>query len=148
MLFMYCMHPLLVPQKCLTNELGDLFLIISIYFIRNWQLTLVKCWTFLWTIVELPYRNYRIMHSINWEHDLNSLSQVRNTTTSKSSLIIYLFVCNKGLATIKVRAPSKVGGTKLLTINVKLSEIGNTLQELVAKELGTCPLRLHERCRE
>lgn len=47
----------------------------------------------------------------------------------------------KGSATIKVRVPSQVGGTRLITISVQLSEIGKTLQESVAKELGTCPLR-------
>ncbi|XP_037050774.1 NEDD8 ultimate buster 1-like [Bradysia coprophila] len=48
-----------------------------------------------------------------------------------------------GLATIKVRAPNQVGGTRLITINVKLSETGRTLQELVGKELELeCPLRV------
>ncbi|KAJ6638174.1 NEDD8 ultimate buster 1 [Pseudolycoriella hygida] len=67
-----------------------------------------------------------------------ALSELQNNALDK--LRAQAEFAETGLATIKVRAPNQVGGTRLITINVKLTEIGSTLQELVAKELGTCPL--------
>lgn len=40
-----------------------------------------------------------------------------------------------GLATIKVRTPCLVGGTRLITINIRLSDTGDQFQDAVATEL-------------
>lgn len=46
-----------------------------------------------------------------------------------------------GLATLKVRAPNQIGGTRLVTVQIKLCELGSMLHDMVCKELSVAPTR-------
>lgn len=48
-------------------------------------------------------------------------------------------MCLPGVATIKIRAPNQVGGTRLLTVRVDLDNVGSALHESAAKELCVPP---------
>lgn len=54
---------------------------------------------------------------------------------------IFSPVPNKGVATIKVRLPNENGGSRLISVKIKLNDTGRHLQESVANELGICPSR-------
>lgn len=44
-----------------------------------------------------------------------------------------------GIATLKVRIPCKINGTKLLSFKIKLTEPAKSLQEIIAAKLETHP---------
>ena len=60
----------------------------------------------------------------------------------KKLYFTYLFCLLQGLATIKIRLPNQPGGTRLLTTQVKLTDIGRDLQEDVAKQLSVSQSRI------
>ena len=55
----------------------------------------------------------------------------------KDGVIIFL-----GIATLKVRIPCKVNGTKLLSFKILLTEPAKSLQELIAAKLETNPNKI------
>lgn len=49
---------------------------------------------------------------------------------------------SSGIATIKVRIPDQPGGTKLITLEIPLTDIGNDLRCKIASHLAQTPSRI------
>lgn len=84
-------------------------------------------------------RNFAEFLNIPYDYCLAAITELQASALEK--LRAREVFTQSGFATIRVRAPAQVGGTRLITVNVKLSDIGQQLQEVVGKELQVSPSR-------
>lgn len=81
--------------------------------------------------------NYNTRPSRTLNRFKSSTRQVRKFhNRSKCEYLLIALLC-LGVATLKIRVPSKTNGTKLLNLKIKLTEHAKNLQELIAIKLGT-----------
>lgn len=84
------------------------------------------------------------MLNIPYDYTLAAITELQNNAIDKIRARDEF--TETGLATIKVRAPNQVGGTRLVTVQIQLTELGSILHDRVAKELGVSPMRLVDVC--
>lgn len=82
-------------------------------------------------------KNFAQALNIPFDYCLAAISELQESALSKLKSRNEYAQC--GLATLKVRVPAQLGGTQLVTVNVKLSDSGHVLQESVSKELDVTP---------
>lgn len=79
------------------------------------------------------------MLNIPYDYTLAAVTELQNNAIDKIRARDEF--TKTGLATIKVRAPNQVGGTRLVTVQIQLTELGSILHDRVAKELSVTPTR-------